>query len=623
MRSRLGLVALVLWAGCSSGDPGDLDLSGKLYPVPIDGNGKDDGVGQPGPSASQDFSDTEAWKVRNQWTDRDNTDEARAAGMAWPAHSGLTWDQKYSAWIGAMQKIPAVQLSYGEEGSTYQLLTPYGKTMPAPSLECAETAMFLRATFAAWYGLPFYMEARDAKNQRVFVGHFGARTLTGRWGSSPAFAKYSDKTSGWHPGDAWPSDATLRRQALVDSAGNPDDPQKMIADDAHFGAYADEIFLNKRAGYLVVYILNFFYSGSLADPVNTYNLKPEAIREGDVLIRRWQRNGIGHTMVVKHMSQNSLGQPMAEIVAGGMPRHQGEWSDEVTAKDDLSLEDGGGMGSSDDKPTPVPYWQLGGGIKRWRAARVMNGSWINTYMPDDQASFISSTDPVHLTPRPSRFKDYLGEVPAPEKRDALLKQIDDARTNLSGNPSSCESRKDRERAFENLYALADKLGTTAGDLERQYRRIDDFVFRELDYTSSKTCCWDSSSPQMYGIIMAYAQAEQQAAQAAMMCKAPTVFRAHAEVPAGYTGVADGYQLWRNWAAQQGRSAEWIDAKGQPAVWHEDEECNQRVAADDTEDFIRFEFCETDTPSGGAVPDGGDVPDGGAAPDGGAPTDGTP
>jgi hypothetical protein len=576
----LSLSAAFSGFSCSSND--EFDLSGEISPIPIGDEGsKDDGVGNPAVAVNANVSDTEVWPVRHMWEERNETPEARAAGMAWPENSGLSWDEKYSAWISAMRKIPAS--SDQTYGDTYELMTPYGKTLAAPALECAEVAMFQRAVFAAWYGLPFFMEGIDDQKQRIFFGHFGARTASGRWRNSPLFSKYAANAN-WKQGDAWPTDSTLSKMTLDGNKADANDIQPAISKDAHLGAYLDQIFVNKRAGYFILFMLDYFYSGSLADPVNTYNLKPEAIRAGDVLIRRWQRNGIGHTMLLKTVRTLDSGLLMAEIVQGGMPRHQGQWTDEVEAKSSLMDEDAGGDGATSDTP-PIPYWKLGGGIKRWRVARALNGMWTNTYMPEDKVNWINSTDPTNLVPRPKHFGDILGEVPPEQKRDSLLAQITAQRANLQMNPSSCESRTERENAFDSLRGLAEKLNTTQDALMKQYHTLDDFVFTPLYYSSAKTCCWDTSSASMYRIVMDYAKEEQANATAQMKCVTPTVFRAHPDKPAGYTGPMDGYQLWRDWAAKKGRSAEWVDANGKPAEWHEDETCDQRANMDDSENSI--------------------------------------
>ncbi len=76
---------------------------------------------------------------------------------------------------------------------------------------------------------------------------------------------------------------------------------------ARAGAYMDEVFLNKRAGYFMLLTLAHFGSMHLASPRNTFNLKPESIQPGDVLLARWQRRSDGHTLVVKEVAPSSDG----------------------------------------------------------------------------------------------------------------------------------------------------------------------------------------------------------------------------------------------------------------------------------------------------------------------------
>jgi hypothetical protein len=579
----LCLVLLSLTAGCG-GDDDAFDLSGKLSPVPNEG--KDDGLGQPALRVDADVHDTEVWKVRNRWEDTD-TPEARLAGLAWAASSGLSWDQKYAAWVGGMKKIPG---SDDPKDVTYELVTPFGKSLPSPALECAETAMFLRATFAAWYGLPFFMEARDG-GTRVFFGHFGVRTADGRWKNSPLFPQYSDHGSSWKPGQTWPVDGKL---AKIHLAGGAWDRQTAIGPDAGVGAYLDAIHLNKRAGYFTAYLLDYFFSGNLADTANTYNLRPRAIREGDVVLHRSNRNGIGHTLVVKHVEPYNGDQILVQLIAGSMPRIQGDWKDETQSREEITVDSAGGVGSSDDKPV-VPVWQLGGGLKRWRVARAVAGAWANSYMPSDQPSFIASTDGPKLSSRPKDFEAYIGEIPVEQRRDAYLKMIADAREALGKNPSSCESRTDRERAFRKLVLLAPKLGTSEGQINFEQRTLADAVFRTLSYPTSKTCCWDHSSPSMYRIVMDYAAEEMASARADLTCRAPTVFAASSQVPAGYDGPIDGYQLWRAWAGRKNRSAEWVDSDGKPAMWQKDEPCLGEASKDDASSGSDFDYCDSLSP----------------------------
>ena len=91
----------------------------------------------------------------------------RQEGIAWGVNSGLDWNEKYALWIESLERIPGEK--YGE---TFELSTPWGTRFKSPSLECAEASVFLRVTFASWYGLPFYLTAW-ASEGNIHFGHFG------------------------------------------------------------------------------------------------------------------------------------------------------------------------------------------------------------------------------------------------------------------------------------------------------------------------------------------------------------------------------------------------------------------------------------------------------------------
>lgn len=195
-----------------------------------------------------DTTRTQVWTARNRWEDTD-TPAARAAGLAWPADSGLTWDATFSRWVESLAWIPSVD---GDE-MTVELTTPWGKTLASPMLECAETSLFLRISFAAWYELPLVLEPQDDHGRLVYFGHNGVRTTAGRHARSPEFAvAYRDDTgsSGWRT--HWPSDPVLRGERI---AGGDDD-QAGLGDGTHFGAYLDEVHLDKRVGYFTVMVLD-------------------------------------------------------------------------------------------------------------------------------------------------------------------------------------------------------------------------------------------------------------------------------------------------------------------------------------------------------------------------------
>ncbi len=580
-----------VWGGCGSeqaGDPFEIvdncGLEGKageekatICDVPEDGK-EDSLTGAKGLPTSVDSSDTAVWEVRNQWDDT-NTPEAKEAGMAWAANSGLTWDEKFDRWVQSMEKIPGYDTYY----DTFELTTPWGKKIQAPLLECAEVAIFLRVTFASWYGLPFFLEAADSKGHRLYFGHFGARTSSGRYGNTPKFKSwYKDYTSSYN-GTDWPKDEKLRQRKIP---GNSSDIQGFLGDDAHAGAYFDEIFLNKRVGYFLCLTLAYFGSINLASSSNTYFLKPEAIKAGDLLIERWQKRGIGHVMVIKYTDHIEGGNMEAQIVSGSMPRRQPKWQDSASSKRYFTSDECGGPGTNYDGDY---YYKLGGGVRRFRSAKNVAGRWTNVVLDIHRNDWISDHDYDAIKARPETFETLLGEVSPEQKREVLLRTIEDNRQHLRQYPASCSARIQREAAFDELYTLCqENFGMTKAQTDKQYRKLEDYVFAELEYEQSKTCCWNSTTSAMYEIIMAY---NEEYVQQGGSCQAPLVFMAR-----DATGGSDGYQVFRDYAQSIGRGAEWVD-------WSEDEGCPQRGVANDTEaEHSWIDYCELDQGGGGNCPD---------------------
>lgn len=572
---RFAILCLLV-VGCAQDDSTvDLDeewgMDGPLEPTPPPG--KEDSEFRKGLLVNTDTTRTQVWTARNKWEDVDTT-AAKAAGLAWGANSGLTWDVKYGKWIESLAWIPHVN-GYS---MTVQLTTPWGKTLPSPSLECAEMSLFLRITFASWYELPLFFETVASNGQRVFFGHNGVRTSAGRYASSPEFAiKYKDysKTPGWET--TWPKDTTLRAKKI---AGG-EDIQSAIGPNATFGTYLDELHLNKRAGYFTVMALDYLGSMNLADSANTYNLIPDAVRAGDFLIERWQRSGIGHTLVVKEVHALPGGSMDVTTISGSMPRRQGVRESGQASKSYFTSAYTGGPG---ENSAHEEYAKLGGGLKRFRVAKNINGYWTNTWMAGDEASWINSTNYPRIAERPARFNVILGQVSPAQMKAELLQQISDARHHLQMYPASCSARERREHAFEQLYTVSQSaFGQNHAQVDAQYRELEDYVLGELDYTKSKTCCWNSSTSAMYDIVMKQAAAEEAAAEAAGTCIAPTVFMSR----------QDGYQKWASYAASIGRAAEW-------KAWSEDETCAQRNVAQDTVAEVEATpYCMLET--GGGAP----------------------
>src|SRR5688500_6086815 len=109
-RSLVVLGLALSLAACTDGEDGGRDIDdewgmeGPLEPVPAPG--KEDSEYRKGLLVATNTTRTQVWTARNAWDDT-TTPAARAAGIAWAADSGLTWDQKYAAWIDAMGWIPA------------------------------------------------------------------------------------------------------------------------------------------------------------------------------------------------------------------------------------------------------------------------------------------------------------------------------------------------------------------------------------------------------------------------------------------------------------------------------------------------------------------------------------
>lgn len=529
--------------------------------------GKSDAMqGRPGLPTSVDDSPMAVWEVNNAWEDT-NTPAARRAGMAWEADSGLTWEEKFHHWVASLERIER-----DGHGDTFMVTTPYGVELPAPSLECAEVAMFLRIAFASWFELPFFMEATDGNGARLYFGHFGIRTANGRYGNMPNFrTQYRDHSNlaeAIAAGQAqWPTDSTLAGRKLW---GSFDDSQPMIGPDAHTGAYFDALFLNKRVGYFLMLQLTYFGSINLADPVNTYHVNPEHLRPSDTLIHRWQRTGIGHVMVVtrvERLGEGSTLQLEAQVASGSMPRRQPLWEDPASAKRNFTNTSAGGPG----------YAEFNGGLKRWRTAAVVNGRWTNIVPEFLAGEYLPATARDRIAERPGRFDDLLTELDPLDQLDALADIVERNRAHLRNYPSSCAARNRREDAFDDLYALGQSLGMDRDELDAQYRKLEDYVFAQLDYGSSKTCCWNSTTNDMYNLVMDYNRDLIDAA-GTEACVEPVVFKARDD-------GEDGFDLFREYAQSVGLGYLWV-------TWSADESCPQANVTADTEIDHRWTpWCE--------------------------------
>ena len=543
----------------------DEDYGKPLYGVDDSAASKADSFdGAAGPRETGLSSQTEVWKASRRWYQTDP-----AAGIAWPADSQLTWDQKYSAWIASLEKIDGI-----DGYTTYRLSTPWGKTIESPRLECAETAMFLRATFASWYGLPFYLTAYNASyGGSMYFGHFGIVNANGTRVSG--FSKFGTDFKDYTASMAgksndyivanWPKDAGLRAKRL-DGSGD-DDNSALLGAGAMSGAYFDEIFLNKRAAHFIIKLLTYFGSIHLASTQNTFNLKPEAIRPGDTLLERWQKSGIGHTIVVARVTPTAEGKLAIDTFFGSMPRIQGMWYDTNLSKPYFTSELTGGEGTNFDGDK---YAALGGGLKRWRTPVAKNGRWYNIVPQADRTVFVDGADLVAIAKRPGQFEELMGTLSAEEQRDVLLQRIEVARAALRTRPASCSNRQRREEAFDELYDLMQgEYGLSQSEVDEKYRVLDDYVMAELEYSQSKTCCWNSTTPDMYLIVMQMNEERVSDSQ----CVEPIVFKND-----------NGYGQFQAYAQSIGMGSAW-------KAWTEDEPCAQRAVAQDTEaDHAWAPFC---------------------------------
>ncbi len=498
---------------------------------------------------------SEVWAADNAWADTD-TPAAKKAGLAWEANSGLTWEGKFDAWMNTLEPIDT------DRGKTFRLKTPFGdKTLPAPTLECAEVAMFLRSTFAAWHHLPFFLKGWDSEAKKpVYAGHFGFVYADGSTAKSfPAFKNnYKDYEKTWKVGDTWPTDAKLRQRHL----GSDDTLVFEVAgeDEPGAGVYFDEVFLNKRAGYFMRLLLLYFGSANLADGANMFHVQAEAAQGGDVLLERWQSKGIGHTLPLLKVESPLEGKLAITIASGSMPRRIPRWDEPLAGRRYFTADETGGVGETSDG---TPYAKLGGGLRRWRTAVYAGGKWKNVVSAADKAVALEDADLDGISARPARFDEILVSGTVDEQVATIQQRLAQSREHLHESPASCSARTNREVAFSELRDLAPRLGKTADQVEAEYRTLEDYVFGELEYAASKTCCWNTSTSKMADVVLDYARAEQDQATADAVCVEPTVFKSR----------ADGYELWKAHASSMGVGSEW-------KTWTEDEPCEQRGALED-------------------------------------------
>jgi hypothetical protein len=549
MRRWLVTGLVLVAAGCTSNANDDDGSVTELDPGPP--LGKEDSAGVASLPVSGDYSSTQAWTVSNQWEDTDTAD-ARKAGIVWDANSGLDWDQKFSMWVGSFQQIPNIDGWF----QTITISTPFGKSVPGPKIDCADLALLLRISFAAWYHLPIYFVGYDG-NTPVYFGHFGVRTASGQWSHAPAFASYTDYSNETPDqyGAKWPQDVPLRTRGV-----SPGDELPFLGPGAREGAFLDEIHLNKRAARLVLFAQAYLGSHNMVDSRNMYNIVPEALRTGDVLMFARSPSVDGHTTIVTRVTQVAPGSVKAEAVYGNDPPAQPQWQDPGETRSLFTDNEGGGPVLNTPYGGTTLYSHLNGGLKRYRVAKVKNGKWMNTWMDADEASWINDTDYDRIGARIAQFAALLADPDPAVQRDQLLNVINEKRTYLQDHPASCAARTGREDAFTQLYALMSaSFGMDRTAVDGQYRTsIEDYVFAPLDYSKSRTCCWNHTTHAMHDIIIAYV-----ASQSASGCVDPAIFKL----------TANSYDPFASFATSSGQGAAWLD-------WSADESCPPANATDD-------------------------------------------
>ncbi|MCB9677978.1 MAG: putative metal-binding motif-containing protein [Alphaproteobacteria bacterium] len=519
------------------------------------------------------------WEVTRGWDD-----VSAEAGLAWPVNSGWTWEEKYRAWIDGLVSTASM-----DGNATAELVTPWGRALPLNRLECAETAIMLRATFAAWHGLPFFLTGYSPTlGQNVHYGHFGMVTVDGAtvpW--APDFSAYADHTAAFAGASAadvlaaWPDDAALEAQSLTLIL---DDHNDFLGPDAYSGAYFDELFLDKAVGWFLLRALTDFGSVHLAHTTNLYDIQAASIEPGDVLLHRWQEQGTGHTMVVKEVEAHVDGSLAVQLLAGSMPRVQPRWLGEGLSAGYFTHRY---SGSAEISGSGVPYVTYGGGLKRWREPVQVGGRWVNEVPAVDRTgAWVDPDDTAALTARVDAFADLLGPRTPEEQRDALLLVIEASRDALAAHPASCANRQRREEAFDGLYTVMESaFGWTRGQVDFEYRVLDDYVFAELEYGASPSCCWNTTTAAMYDIVMDFAEEEVAAADASGTCAEPTIFRRR----------DGGYDPFASYAAATGRAGDW-------RAWQADEACPQAGATDGVVVSAPFtDWCDLAAPAAVCVP----------------------
>ena len=476
---------------------------------------------------SDDYLDDPYWELEEGSADIYSMGMPDPGANVWvPAHAwtdttpdGKTYDELYAEWLAG--------ILHDSGGQDVRYTLADGTVVPAPSLECADTALFLRFLFASEYGLPMFVRGWNNGGWNYW-GHFG--WLDSRGARIVNYANH-------------PINAERGSYAPLQNRNRylPENLQSYPFEGATIGQYLDAVLTNKRFGFFVQDLWTMIYSGSIVDDYNTFYVRPEVIHGGDLQMHRYDSTGgIGHTITIQDVERSPSGERLVrvDIIQSYMPTHP--WI--VNGYSELTSY----------TPDPATH----GGLRRWRRPTLQDGRWY--MVTDESVAAVGSEVPNN----PQRFAELFNLNPQDEV-NTMLETIDLQRRALFVNPNSCRRREQRETAFGTLYELY--LGTpelyqslgftsqpTAEELrvavDRQYRMVDDYIWAPLTYESSWVCHWNPSDTavnnDMYRATVAY----NREALAASGCEALRVFRAEDVSSADGT---DGFDDLATWARDHG------------------------------------------------------------------------
>lgn len=506
-----GIIALALsFGGCATEDNGDYTDDPFWDEFETSADGWSMGMPDPG---------WEVWEPVHAWTDT--------------APNGETYEEYYGTWLRSIQ--------YNSNGREVHYTLADGTVVPAPSLECADSALFLRFLFASEYGLPMFVRGWVDGGWHFF-GHFG-------WLNSSGVRVRNYRQ---HPVDAERgSYAPLQNR----SSYLPDNLQDYPVEDSTIGEYLDAALTNKRMGYFLQDLWNMIYSGTIVENFNSYYIQPDYIREGDLQMHRYDlTGGIGHTITIQNVERGATGRLIrVDIIQSYMPTLPwvGNGYSELTGY------------------TPNP--EVHSGLRRWRRPELRNGRWYN--MVDEDVAAWDAEVPDF----PERFEE-LFSMSAADEVAAMIETIEIRRTALVDNPNSCRRREEREAAFANLYELYmatpelyEELGfeneptleEIRPTVDRLHRTIDDFIWSELNYEQARTCHWNPSDTDINNDMYEATVEFNRQVLETYGCEGIRIFRAedaeycegrdglNATNPEACASVDDGFQDLRAFATEGG------------------------------------------------------------------------